>query len=55
MLKLDINLTFHVEKKHEQQEVFNLTNKLFQADFKEKTSITDKFTKCFEGEETIDI
>ena len=26
-----------------------------QDDFKEKTSNTDQFTKCFESEETIDI
>ena len=26
MLKLEINLTFHDEKKHEQTEVFNLRN-----------------------------
>ena len=55
MLKLEINLTFHDEKKHERTEVFNLRNKLCQNDFKEKTSNTNQFTKCFEGEETIDI
>ena len=55
MLKLEINLTFHDEKKHERTEVFNLRNKMCQDDFKEKTSNTDQFTKCFESEETIDI
>ena len=55
MLKLEVNLTFHVEKEHDRREVFNLRNKICQQDFKEKTSNTEQFTKCFEGRETIDI
>ena len=55
MLKLKVNLTFHNEKKHERREVLNLRNKLCQKDFNEKTSNTDQFTTCFEGEESIDI
>ena len=43
------------EKIHERVEVFNLRNKLCQEDFKEKTTNTDKFTSCFEGDETIDV
>ena len=55
MLKLEVNLTFNVEKEHDRREVFNLCNKICQQDFKEKTSNTEQFTKCFEGRETIDI
>ena len=55
MLILELNLSFHDEQKLERSEVFNLRNKLCQEDFKEKTSNTDQFTKCFEDEENIDI
>ena len=55
MLKLELNLNFHNDKKHERVEVFNLRNKLCEEDFKEKNTNTDKFTSCFEVDETVDV
>ena len=55
MLILKIDLAFHKENKHERIEMFNLRNKECQIDFKQKTSNTDMFSKCFIGEETIDV
>ena len=55
ILKLELNLNFQNDKIIERVEVFNLRNKLCQEDSKEKTTNTDKFTSCFEGDETVDV
>ena len=55
MLKMEISLTFHMDKKHEQNEIFNLRNKLCQKQFKEFTNNTDRFTKCFSTNETFEV
>ena len=47
MLKLEVNLKFHNETKHERVEMFNLRNEINQQDFKEKTSNTTRFSDCF--------
>ena len=53
MLKLEIDLKFHNDIKHERIEMFNLRNKTCQADFRVKTTNTDKFSNCFLSEESI--
>ena len=56
MLTLELDLTFHIEKKHERVETFNLKNKKCQKVFKEFTSKDTRFSKCFSSsEEPIDI
>ena len=55
MLHCEVNLNFHKQKKHDQVEMFNLTNKECQAKFKMFTSNTNLFSKCFESDESIDI
>ena len=47
MLKLELDLNFHEENKHERTEVFNVRNKPCQKRFFEFTSKSDMFTKCF--------
>ena len=55
MLHCEINLTFHDQKKHEQVKMFNLTNQECQAKFKNYTSNTNIFSKCFESDESINL
>ena len=55
MLKIELDLTFHNEKKHEQTDMFNLLNKVCQQNFGEKTTNTNVFSKCFESDESINI
>ena len=55
MLNLEINMTFHEEKDHEKIKMFNLRNNVCQDDFREKTTNTKAFTKCFENEESINV
>ena len=47
MLVLEIDLKFHNEKNHDRLEMVNLRNKVCKFDFKEKTTNTDMFSKCF--------
>ena len=54
-LILEMNLTFHMNLKHEQREIFNLKNPICQKQFKEFTSNTDRFTKCFMTNETLEV
>ena len=51
MLKMEVNLTFHEEKKHDRLEVFNVRNKQCQKVFCEVTSKENMFTKCFKTQE----
>ena len=56
MLKLNIDLTFHKEKKHERVEVFNLRNIKCQQAFQEFTSKGNNFSRCISSQhENIDI
>ena len=55
MLTLELDLIFHIAKKHERIEIFNLKNKC-QTVFKEFTSKDARFSKCLSSsEEPIDI
>ena len=47
MLSLEINLTYHSKKKHDRVEMFCLKDQYAQKSFKEYTSNTHMFTKCF--------
>ena len=47
MLKLELNITIHEKKEHKRSEMFNLRNKLFQKQFKDFITNTNRFTKCF--------
>ena len=49
MLYLELNLTFHMNEKHESINVFNVRNKDCQKQFYIFTSKDDRFTKCFES------
>ena len=51
MLTLELDLTYHIENKHDKIEMFNLKNKICQSKFKDFTSNTNKFTRCFKTEE----
>ena len=55
MLKLNLDITIHEKKKHERIEMFNVRNKLCLKDFKDFTTNTNRFTKCFQSEETFEI
>ena len=56
VLKLEVNLVFHDEKKHERIEFFNLKNTECQAKFYDLGSKDQRFSKCFiSNEETIHI
>ena len=55
MLSMELNLTFHTKKEHERFELFNLRNNICQLKFKEFTSKTNMFSKCFQSNEAIDI
>ena len=56
MLKLNIDLTFHKENKHERVEVFNLRNIKCQQAFQAFTSKGNNFSRCFSSQiENIDI
>ena len=55
MLTLEINLTFHNEKSHERTEMFSFKNKKSQVLFKEYTTNTTIFTKCFLTDENINL
>ena len=54
MLSMELNLSYHTEKEHERFELFNLRNKVCQQKFKEFTSKTNMFSKCFQSDESID-
>ena len=45
---LDVELEV-VPEKPQRREVFNFKDQQAQSLFKEKTSMTDKFTKCFQN------
>ena len=47
MLSLEVNLTFHTDKKHERIEMFNLQNINCQQQFKEFTSKNTILSECF--------
>ena len=51
MLKLEIDLIFHMEEKHERADVFNVRNKQCQQVFCEFTSEKNMFTKCFQSQD----
>ena len=53
MLTLEMNLTFHTEKKHDRVEMFSFKDKHSQLTFKEYTSNTNMFSKCFLTDENI--
>ena len=55
MLKMEVNLTFHMDNRHERRELFNLRNKLCQKQFQEFTTNTDRFTKCFTTDEPFEV
>ena len=55
MLKMEISLTFHMDQKHERNEIFNLRNKICQKHFKEYTNTTDRFLKCFSTNESFKV
>jgi hypothetical protein len=55
MLKIEINIMFHMKKDHERNEMFNLKDKVCQQQFKLFTTNTKRFTRCFETEEIFDI
>ena len=56
MLKLEINLEFHKETKHDNVEVFNVRNKTCQEAFCQFTSKDNRFSKCFSaGDENINV
>ena len=55
MLKLELNITIHEKKEHKRIEMFNMRNKLFQKQFKDFTSNTNRFTKGFSSSESFDI
>ena len=54
MMKCEINLSFHIEKNHNKVEMFNLTNKDCQIKFRNYTTNTNTFSKCFETKEGIE-
>ena len=47
MLKLELNINIHEKKDHNRIEMFNMRNKICQKQFKEFTTNTNRFTKCF--------
>ena len=55
MLNCEVSLVFQNEKSHDIFEMFNLTNKECQANFKNFTFNTNVFSKCFVSEESINI
>ena len=55
MLKLKLDITIHAQNKHERIEMFNVRNKLCQREFKDFTTNTNRFTKCFLTEEAFEI
>ena len=55
MLKLVLSLTIHEKRQDEQVEPFNLRNKLCLKQFKDFTTNTDKFTKCFSSNELFEV
>ena len=55
MLKLKINLTFHKDKEHKRKEIFNLRNETALKRFKDLTTNTNRFSKCFVTQETLDV
>ena len=55
MLKLELNLTVHKKENHNRLEMLNLRNKVCHKQFKEDTTFTDKFSKCFASEEEFDV
>ena len=55
MLKLELNITIHEKKEHKRIKMFNLRNKLCQKQFKDFTTNTNRFTKCFSSNESFEI
>ena len=55
MLKLELDLAFHEENKHERNEIFNVRNKTCQKVFCEFTSRENVFSDCFRSQENVDI
>ena len=53
MLKLEIDLKFHIEGEHDRTEMFNLRDKVCQQQFKVFTTETERFTKFFFHKRTI--
>ena len=51
MLKLEVNLEFHKEKKHDRVEVFNVRNVKCQKVFWEYTSKDNMLSKCFNSQD----
>ena len=47
MLKLEIDLEFHKERKHDKMDAFNVRNKLNQERFCEFTSKDTRLSECF--------
>ena len=55
MLSLEVDLTFHMDKKHDRIEMFNLRNINFQKIFKEYTSQNTTLSYCFITNESVDV
>ena len=55
MLKLELNITFHMKKDHERKDMFNLKDKIRQKQLKIFTTNTNRFTRCFENKEIFDV
>ena len=55
MLKLEIDLKFHIEGEHDRTEMFNLRDKVGQQQFKVFTTETERFTKCFSTKEAFEV
>ena len=53
MLKLELNLTVHKEENHNRIEMLNLRNKVCHQKFKEDTTLTDRFTRCFDSDKDL--
>ena len=54
MLSLEVDLTFHMDKKHDRIEMFNLRNIHCQKIFKEYTSQNTTLSNCFITNESVD-
>ena len=55
MLKLELDISFHVNNDLDRKEMFNLRDKVCQKKFKLFTTNTKRFTKCFETGQTFEV
>ena len=55
MLKMELNLTFQKDMKHNRREMFNLRNDTSLKQFKTVTTNTDRFSKKMLTQETLDV